>query len=66
MDTGEYERVTSLGNPRGGIPNVDIFTKFAVSDDTLIIPAEVISGEIWILERRVPERIAELDEPPFH
>ncbi len=55
METGEYEQVTNLGNLRGGIPNVDIFTKFAVSDDMLIYSAEVISGEIWILERRVPE-----------
>jgi Tol biopolymer transport system component len=54
-DAGAFVQVTNLTSPRSGLPNVDFFTKFAVSDDMLVVPIELASGGIWILERAQAE-----------
>ncbi len=47
---GNHIQVTTLGGTRGGMPSEDMFTKFAVGTDRLIVPLETVSGEIWLLE----------------
>ncbi len=47
---GEEVQVTDFKPLSFGLPNSVIYTKFAISKSSLIIPLETINGEIYILE----------------
>jgi hypothetical protein len=55
-DEGEARQVTAYDSPAFGLPETDLFTKFAVSSSALIIPLETRNGDVYILEM--------MDSPP--
>jgi len=49
---GEPVQVTSYDGLATGLPEVALYTKFAVSRDHLILPVETRSGEVWVMKRQ--------------
>jgi hypothetical protein len=47
---GQARQVTSYNSPAFGLPENNLFTKFAVSNTVLVIPIETRKGDIFILE----------------
>jgi hypothetical protein len=46
---GEAQPVTSFSGQPEGLPETVLFTKFAVTTGSLVIPIETRSGNIYIL-----------------
>ena len=51
----EPVQVTAYDGLATGLPEVALYTKFAVSRDHLILPVENRSGEIWVMQRQPRE-----------
>jgi len=51
----EPVQVTAYDGLARGLPEKDLYTKFAVSRDHLILPVETRAGEIWVMQRQPRE-----------
>lgn len=50
IEGGEVRQVTSYKGLDFGLPEIDLYTRFAVSDSILIVPLEARKADIYLLE----------------